>query len=153
MDSSKRKKAELEEEIDVLGQENEEEASKWVIETLDGVEAGKKQEYDDALQAFSDKNKKFRTYYEALARQLDYLLKYKVDWLGHKFEYQATFNKARGVGVMVKDPLGRIFARGFKPSGEPKYDLHALKVLIYQTENVIEEYEEKNAESLQKKVN
>lgn len=146
---SKRKKQELEAEIEVLGQEDEEEASKWVIESLDEVEASKVKEYDDALQMFSDKNKKFRTYYEALARQLDYLLKYKVDWLGYKFEYQATFNKARGVGVIVKDPLGRVFARGFKPNGEPKYDLHALKVLIYQTENVIDDY----AESLQKKAN
>jgi hypothetical protein len=137
------KKGELEEQIDVLGQEDEAEAAKWVIKDLDAVELKKKNEYDDTLQFFDDKKKTFRSYYEALANQVHILLENFVDW--HDLPYlRSVAHSMRGVGVVVQDPEGKTFARGFKPMGEPKYDLHAIKVLIWQTENVVEEYVSKH---------
>lgn len=141
---SKRIAAALSEEIDVLGQENEEQAAKWVIEKGNEIEKKKESQYNDALTFFSEKNKRFATYYEALARQLHYLLYHYVDWAGYEFEKESTFS-SRGVGVMIKDPDGDVYARGFKPNGDPKYDLHAIKVLIWQTENVVEEYAKKQS--------
>lgn len=139
---SKREKAkgEFEEVLDEIGQENEEKAAKAVIELGDKEEAEKKKRLDDTLTFFNDQRKTFRDYYDALARQIKVLLDHYVDWQDLGFEYQVTVNKARGVGVIVQAPDKKMFARGFKPCGEPKYDINAIKTLIYQTENVIDDY-------------
>lgn len=136
---------EFNEVVDEMGQESEEKAAKVVMELGDAEEKIKQKEVDDALTFFSDKRSTFRDYYDALARQIKFLLDNKVDWLGQMFKYEVTVNKARGVGVILQSPDEKVYARGFKPTGEPKYDINAIKVLIYQTENVIEEYAEKEA--------
>lgn len=141
---SKRAAGEFEEKLDAMGQEDEYKASKAVIEENKRIEKKKQKDLDDALHFFSKNNKRFTTYYQALARQIHHLLHNYVDWQG-KWLYEATVNEGRGVGVMVKGPDGKIFARGFKPCGEPKYDLNALKVLILQTENIVDEYAQKQA--------
>lgn len=134
---------EFEEKIDAMGQENEEKAAKWVIEENDQIEKDKQKSLDDALHFYTDKRKTVRGYGEALSRHLHYLLNHYVDWAGMKFKYESTYS-SRGVGVIVQGPDGQTFARGFKPCGEPKYDIHAMKTLIWQTENIVEEYKERN---------
>lgn len=143
--SDSKKVGELEELIDEMGQEDEEKAAKVVIEVGDAEEKAKQQRLDDTLTFFTDQRKTFRDYYDALARQIKFLLDAHVDWLQLKFKYEVTVNKARGVGVILEAPDGKIFARGFKPNGEPKYDVNAIKVLIYQTENVVEDYAKEQA--------
>lgn len=139
--ASRRARGELEERLDAVGQESEEKAVKWVIEENQERDKQKQKEFEDTLHFFIAKRKTIKGYYEALARLTDNLLKGYIDW-GGKWLYRATYNNARGVGVIIQDPDGNTFARGFKPNGEPKYDLHAVKVLILQTENIVDAYQE-----------
>lgn len=137
--TSKHLAGELGEKLEAMGQENEELAAKWVIEENDKVEQEKKKRADDTLHFYTDERKSIKGYTEALARHIHILLHNYVDWQGYKFLFESTWS-SRGVGVMIQDPEGQVYARGFKPCGEPKYDIHAMKVLIWQTENVVDDY-------------
>lgn len=139
-DKKLKQKIEVDEKLEAMGQEDEEKAAKWVIEENQNIELKREKDYNDTLTFFDKKRKKFSTYYEAIANLLNNLLDHYVDWIPG-FHHETTVNQARGVGVILKTPDNQLYARGFKPCGEPKYDLHAIKVLIWQTENVIDEYQ------------
>lgn len=139
------------EEIDVMGQESEEVAAKWVKEVNkenDKIETN----YNDDLSAFFDKakHKTVKTYKELLAQLMYYTIRSQVDFPdGWKF-YVGYSEK--GVAVKIwHDKYGE-FGRGFNPIGDQKYDLNAVNILIHQLENTLAGYEPRVESPVDEKV-
>lgn len=132
------KAEELADEVEQLGQEDEEKAVPLVIEKGKEEQSQKDKEFNDTLQFFDEKRNSVKTYTTLLAQLANNVLKSYIDW-PPKFDFKVT-HSIRGVGVVIKDPLKRMYARGFKPTGEAKFDLHAVKTLVWQAENTIEEF-------------
>jgi len=122
---SKKTAAELEEEIDVLGQESEVKASKWVKEK--GKEADKetKRVVGDTLETLEGKNRfRIADYWRALADILSKAAaeeEFPQGWTSH------TFIEDKGLVFVLYSPDKRKFARAFKPSHIPEFDFKAIE--------------------------
>lgn len=52
--------------------------------------------------------------------------------------YGKQFGTKYGVLVIVKSPKGNVYARGITATQIPEYDAHAVEILVYQAENVMD---------------
>lgn len=135
---SKRNAGQLAEEIDAMGQKNEEKAVKWVKE-VEAREEKKRTEEDARLEEEIAKKRRFKKndYYEAL---LKYAKKLFADY---------DIPRGYNVDVVLKDEGKLIFglqkvgfrwyAKGMTICGEPKYDKNCIERLIVQTMIALDE--------------
>lgn len=129
----------LEEVLDATGQENEEAAVKWVIEENQKEEAESDAVSNDQAEYFESLSKKGQvvTYSSALAKLLYNILNNFVEWPNRKdYHFYVGYSTLK-LGVTVWCPRGK-FGRGFTITGQRKYDLNAINVLIMQVENTID---------------
>lgn len=140
---SKLKVGELEEELDLLGQESEEKAAKWVIETENKNVKERKDVQDDIKEFLNDKQR-FNTYEYYLAKLLYKAILGSVEW-PKGFKWRSIHN-TKGIALVVIDPKGQYFSKGFKPVHHPEYDLNALSRIYWACEDLIDNYEKENIE-------
>lgn len=138
---SKQNAGKLAEEIDAMGQQNEEKAVKWVQE-VEKREEKKRHELDARNEEQIAKKRRFKKndYYRALhtyaAKQLaeyDIPRGYAVDVYLQEDKGELMFGLQK-VGF-------RWYAKGMKICGEPKYDKNCIERLVVQTMLGLDELE------------
>jgi len=130
------KQAEVKEYLDLVGQDDEEKASKWVIETQDQVSKKEKSvEADTLTKLASVKRRKF-DYLKYMAQVAEERFKL-IDW-PPGFTWK--------IGIKDDDKLHLIFrykrkfyGRGIKCTGMEVYDLNAINVIAVQAENTVDQ--------------
>ncbi len=133
------KSADLNEELDATGQENEEKAAKWVIEKEDRLEKEAK-ESEDAEKDILEKKRKFkfmdykRTLAQLAARSFEDSPLPR-GWRNHV----AITDK--GIVVYIVSPDHRPYLRAFTPVNDPKYDTVAVEKVIESAWVQVENWE------------
>lgn len=124
-----------EEKLDVLGQESEKKAKKWIIE--EGKKTEKKEkEIEDAWQdVLHASRKKKNTYYKKLMFRL-YSMIEEIEW-PKVYEYGVWFD-GKGILLAVKDKFGKLWKKAFIPSFDPKFDLNACFRFAVWAEDVLD---------------
>jgi hypothetical protein len=86
----------------------------------------------------------YRTKLAAYAQtKLNDLLEWAKDWEvkalpthGHTiYIYKKAYETKEGVQLIAKSPKGNVYMKGITMSYEPEIDMHAINVLVEQTEN------------------
>lgn len=139
---SKKRAAETAEELEVLGQDNEVKAAKWVIEK--GNKDRKKEDEKEAEVQWKldDKKKQVFTYTDLLLKELRQIM---FDWedqkpLGYKW---AAVKDKKGLCLWIRDATGKYYAKGIKVSFLPKYDLNAISRMVARACDFMDSLEEK----------
>lgn len=120
------KKVDLEERIDILGQEDDDKAVKWVKENDKEVLAEVQKEEEILVDRLT--SKKTETSYKQIL-----IAKYEVEMktyeipIGFKW---AVMPSKEGIIVFFKSNTGKVYARGTKVCMIPKYDLNAMDRLL-----------------------
>ena len=123
------------EKVEVMGQESETKAAKWVIEENREQEV-KENEARAAAQSILEEDKRKKFLYKAtlvkeiLRQQKTYDLPVGFKWGARPTE--------EGVMVWFKDLEGNIAAVGMKPSGKPMYDLNWIDRRLNDALNTME---------------
>ena len=134
--SRKNKKIEEEKErLDVLGQESDKKAVKWVKEDAAGKKkTGVKNIGLDLEKLDSSRRGSYARYKSALGKII-YEKFQKLSWpKGFRF---GVFVTKKGIECHIYDPFKRKFARGITPTYEPKFDLNAAQIMAVQADNTI----------------
>ena len=122
--------------LDTITQDDEAAAAKAIIEL--GNESEKKTQEDKELKLEELEYVKHFTkkeYNQKLAMMMFEMAK-MIDW-PYKYIYNIGFNKEK-LNIIITAPDGKQFGRGIRPIGIPKYDFHAVGVLLTQCENTID---------------
>ena len=149
LDAERESKLRAEEEahkIDVMGQENEKIAAKWVIEEGKEKEKEEKREEDEALTRLTDAKKKILSYKELLVRELQRGLYLWNSELPKGWIWQGG-STSKGIVLFIRGPMGFTYARGMKVSTLPYYDLNGLRKLMGEGLDFIETETKKKRES------
>ncbi len=128
---------EVEEKLEVMGQEDEHQGIRWTKYFMDQFDK-KEWEKDQIHQQRLERKAKFskKGYYDLCAQMmnqeaqtLDLALQFRLRGYATKY----------GVALEMRDiKTGRMFTRGMKPCGIPKYDYYATVVLLMQAQNTEE---------------
>lgn len=131
--NSKIEKGEALEILEAVGSENEKEGIRATIEFQ--TESQKRnQEKEDRLKDYLQDKSKSITYDSLLRNLLDALCS-QVE-LPEGYDYRVTSDE-RGIALIIKTP-GGLYAKGFKPCQDGKYDLNACRTIRDNLENTIE---------------
>jgi len=138
LNEDKNRKRQIEEEkerLDVLGQESDKKAVKWIKE--EGKEADRKRRQKigvDQEKLDTSRKGSYANYKRALGR-LIYEKFGKLTWpKGYRF---GVFVTDKGIECHIYDPFKRKFARGITPTYDPKYDLNAAQIMAVQADNTL----------------
>jgi len=138
-----RKLDEETEKIEVMGQESETKAVKWVQE----VQKEEDKKLDDAQatarEILENSRKKRFIYHEALLKELQ--RQQRDNPIPPNFIWGATMNE-QGIILWFKDPDGNAAQVAMKPSGEPLYDLNWIERRVHDTLVIMDKIE-KNRET------
>lgn len=134
-DSRKKKIAEAKERVDVLGQESDKKAAKWVIEEGNKDKKGAQVQIGVDLEHLDTSSKgSYKKYKSALGKIL-YNKFSKLTWpKGFRYGIYVT---PKGIECHIYDPFKRKFARGLQITYNPKYDLNAAQVMTIQADNTV----------------
>lgn len=138
LEKEKRKKKLLVEEmerLDVLGQENEHKAAKWVIEEGKRTEKEEKGKEAVRLTQLQDNRRTIKGYKETLMTQLFTVVE-KIGW-PQGYEYGVWFD-GKGVILAIKDKYKKLHKRAFKPTGDPKLDANASLIFAVWAEDILD---------------
>ena len=127
--------------LDLIGQQSEHQGAKWI--KYFGNLARKKELEENIFkkEKLKGSRKTYRTYYQMLLLMLkDMVVNVDRPGLGYSVEAKKTEG---GIEVVLHTRWGKTFKRGFKPCGEPEYDLTAVMTLINSTEDTMWALEEK----------
>ena len=131
----KRAIAEEEERLDVIGQESDKRAIKWVQEEAKVAKTkGRKQIGLDQEKLDTSRKGSYLNYKKAFGK-LIYDKFAKLSW-PKGFRYGIYITK-KGIECHIYDPFKRKFARGITPTYDPKYDLNAAQIMAVQADNTI----------------
>jgi len=123
------------EKLDVLGQESEKKAKKWIIEEAKTSEQKEKEAGAAAMDILWTHKRERYTYRKLLLTKL-YSLLTEMDWPSI-YEYGVWFD-GKGVMASIKDKFGKIHKRAFIPSYDPKYDLNACYRFSVWAEDILD---------------
>ena len=132
---NKIKLEEEQEKIDVLGQESDSKAKKWIEEDVKEQQK-KQQKKDDTIMEMLDdkKNKKKVSTYKQILMQLLHDEVFKIG-LPHGYEWGVWFD-GKGIILAIRDEKGNSHSRAFKITNDPKYDLHAVHEFVVWAEDI-----------------
>lgn len=142
-DVLKRNLGEAQDTLDTITQDDEVAAARAMIEL--GTASEKKTQEDkelkieelERIRGFTKKE-----YNQKLANMIFEMAK-MIDW-PYKYTYYVGFDKEK-LNIIITAPDGKKFGRGIRPIGIPKYDFHAIGVLLTQCENTIDYIMERGA--------
>lgn len=126
------------EKIDVMGQESEKAAVKWVQEEGENVKKKDMKFEADEMQSLSELSKRrFADYKERLGKTVQSViinaLDLPVGWQAHPFQDD------KGVGIILWDKLNnKNYVRAFKPCNIPKFDLNAVSKICLQAQEFLD---------------
>ena len=121
--------------LDLVGQENEEKAAKWVIETQDQAKKVEDDIKNDQLQQLTDARKRKFEYLMAMV-DISKQRFAMIDWpSGSKWEVGIKDDDKLHLMFRVKN---KVYGRGIKCTGIQHYDLNAINILAVQAENTID---------------
>lgn len=137
------------EEIELMGQENDRKASKFVIEKFDEQEKQEKEEQGKKLEELSKKRNapKIFIYIEQLAIYLREELreeKFPEGW-----HWKISLDRiSHGISLTIFDEKKFKKTRKFRIIGDPKYDLHACTIFAYWAgDEVLKEIDKREGKS------
>lgn len=145
LDAQRESKLRAEEEaekIDIMGQENEKKAAKWVMENQKEEDKKETKEKADTLEKLTDARGKVFTYKDALHQALQRELLSWSHQLPTGYRWQGGITE-KGIVLYISTPDNQWYARGMKPLGLPQYDLTCLTGLIIKALASIDELEER----------
>lgn len=125
-----------EEILNEMGHEDEERASKAVIEKQTEAVEEEKKEHANALDWLEKQNKQKKRYQEGMMKLL-YARAQKIDW-PKGYHWRVGKKDDDKINLTFKHPSGRGFGKGIKLTGEEVYDLHALHIIATQCENTVD---------------
>lgn len=149
LEKKQRKKKELWEDEDHLRQVDKSGGWKVVKKYEEEKEKERKQDQSEIKSDLETKKGRRFTYLRAVAEYGQGKLE-KVDfpdgWDYHAVPtsggrvkiYGQWFESKVGVLVVVKSPRGSVYIRGIESTFNPKYDVHAIDILVVQAENVVD---------------
>ena len=137
--ASKLKVGQAEEYLNAVGQEDEEKASKWVIETQSQVEKTEKKINEDKRQQLLDARKKKMQYQEAAAKLL-YERANTIDW-PKGYKWRVGYRDDDKINLTFIDRTGKGYGRGIKLTGTDYLDLNAIHIIATQAENTVDQIE------------
>jgi hypothetical protein len=142
----KKQVAEDAEKLEVLGQESDRKAAKWVQEV--GKEERKKEEdrIADVMTKLDDNKAHVVTYKELLMSEMRKEMTYWDEDLPTGFQWVAQ-STDKGIVLWIRNPKHEYYAKGIKPSGDPKVDLNAIARLIVTAVKEMTKQEEKKTEN------
>lgn len=129
-----KKLAEEEEKLDVLGQESDHKAVKWIQEEGKKNQEEEKKKKDQITQVLKDLvPKKESSYIQTLVNNM-YQALTEVDW-NYGWKYMSWFD-GKGIRVILKHGE-KNWQRAFKISYAPKYDLNAVARFAVWAEDTV----------------
>lgn len=139
---SKIRAGKMAEELDVLGQDSEKGAVKWVQEK--GKEEEKKVDRKKAELEWKldESRKQVLTYGDLLLRELRIIME---DWEDQKtvgYKWAAVKDK-KGICLWIRDYTGNYYAKGIQISYIPKYDMNAIERLVVKACDFMDSMEKK----------
>jgi len=134
----KKQEAEEEEYLDEITQEDEAKAAKTVIWNQQKLEKEEKQEKDEKLDKLQHARRWKKDYVYKLALFTCELIK-QIDF-PRGYVYRVGYSNEK-MNIIITAPNKKRFGRGIKPVGIPRYDFHAIGILLTQCENTIDKLE------------
>jgi len=136
LEQKKRKKkiAEELERLDVLGQESEKKAIKWVKEDHKNQVTKDKEVEAQELTRLSSKKHQIVTYKEELAKILYQRLAKNIWPKGYRYVVNVT---PKGIEVHIRNQKNKWYGRGISVTFMPEYDLNAAVILVIQADNTL----------------
>lgn len=138
---------EIAEEIDVLGQENEIKAAKWIIEKGKEDEHQENEAEAEAKWKLHDTKNQYSVYREKIYEEAKRLLQTFDIPVG--FQFDVALNE-KGLLFCYRDPYGKIHARGMKISTFISEDLQCVTRFIHDALDSMEHMEEEIREGRHK---
>lgn len=140
---------EIGEQIDAMGQDNEQKAAKAVIELHNQALKADEEKEAQQLEALTTARRlpKIYSYKEKLALYLRQMLREEHIPKGWHW---GIFLVEKGIELQVNNATGTYFhRRRFKITGEPHYDLHACTVFAYWAGDIVyKKYREEKGDLL-----
>lgn len=145
----KRKKKEMQEDLDYLKQVDKPGGRKFVVDKLKDDEK-KEKDVQDTIKNYLETSSQARFTYRAklndyaLSRleQLDYpdgWEFYSIPTDGTRVKiFTKWFKSEEGILFVLKDKKGNVYTRGIKTTQDPEYDVNAVNVLVTQVENTVD---------------
>ena len=138
LNGDKRRRTKIEEakeRLDVLGQESDKKAVKWVTEVGKAANKSTRVQIGVDLEHLDTSSKgSYKKYKSALGKIL-YNKFAKLRWpKGFRYGIYVT---PKGIECHIYDPFKRKFARGLQVTHNPKYDLNAAQVMTIQADNTV----------------
>lgn len=131
------------EKIDVLGQENEKKAAKWVMKEGDQerkIEDRKENEELDKLQTKKRKGQLFGYTDEIVAATTRRMFEFEIP-KGFYWQVYKTKN-GRGIEIRYMTPMGKVYARGMNVCFNPEYDVNWIIRTIHKALDEMEALDE-----------
>jgi len=133
MDKKKRQIAEAEERLDVLGQESDKKAKKWIIEDQKEKEKVEKKKEERKLDILDETKKNVHSYKFYLCKFLhDLVVEIR---LPETYSWGVWFD-GKGIRVAVVDKFKKRKDRAFRITYEPKYDLEMCYTFAQWVEDI-----------------
>lgn len=152
LDQSIQKKKELGEAEEYIKQvdTSEERGRKYTIDKLQEEEKEEKKVQDDIRTSLENKKSQHFSYRRQLSDYGNWLVEEIVE-KGWEIEFVPTdgsplkvytkyFKTKEGIQLIIKDPKGNVYARGFTTSYVPEFDETAIRILYIQAENVMDSF-------------
>ena len=144
----KRKLAELSEKIDVLGQESEDGAVKWVKEAQKEEDKAAQQENDNSLNKL-DLNKKNLSYSQILIEEaLSFMKGFDIPF-GF---YWGVLKTSKGIVFWYQTPDKKVYAKGNTISFVPEIDMNGVVRRVFRMIDDMERIEDEKNKSDEPKI-
>lgn len=142
----KRSAGEILEEIETLGQEDENKAIKWVKEVGKRDEQESKEEFDDSLTKLESKKKRLG-YKDALVEEIQGLMRGLSSEVPKGFGWNCV-KSDKGIVFIVFTPDGKRFVRGNTVCLIPEIDMQGALEKLYDMIDFMESLLPKEEDSL-----
>ncbi len=119
--------------IDAIGHENEKQGIKWAKYFFDEFQKREKEKTNKIIDRLLKVRNKRKEYHRVLREVFDGMIM-ELERPTPGFSAETGYNDI-GIWVKLKDPYGRTFQRGIKPTGTPKIDLAAATHMMGTTED------------------
>lgn len=140
-DKSEKRIDHIVDKIDAMGHESERQGIKWTQYFMKQFEKDEFEKNQIKKEKLDKRARYSRKEYTRVCREmLDQEIK-ELERPGPGFWVETGY-EGEGVWLKLHDRYGRKFARGFKPSGIPKVDLHMINLFMGWTQDKMWEIEE-----------
>jgi len=121
--------------LDAIGQENEHEGIRWTKHFMDEFDKKEWEKDQFREEALGKSRMTKKRYSQMLLRILTEFIK-EMDKPSNQWKV-VGYATEKGLVIQIKDALGRVYQRAFKPCGIPKIDLGATYTLLASAEDTM----------------